>query len=31
MESVDKRVNVKFVTSLYSNGRRPGAESLIAR
>jgi hypothetical protein len=31
MESVDKRVNVKLVTSWHSNGRRPEAENFIAR
>ncbi|EFA09106.1 hypothetical protein TcasGA2_TC015228 [Tribolium castaneum] len=31
MESIDKRVNVKLVTSWNNIGRKPGAESLIAR
>jgi hypothetical protein len=31
MESVDKRVNVKLVTSSHSNGRKPGVENYIAR
>jgi hypothetical protein len=31
MESVDKRVNVKLVTSSHSNGRKPGVENCIAR
>jgi hypothetical protein len=29
--TVDKRVNLKLVTSWHSNGRRPGAENYIAR
>jgi hypothetical protein len=31
MESVDKRVNVKLVTSSHSNGRKPGVENYIAK